>query len=213
MLQGKFITLEGSEGAGKSTALEYIREYFARAHIDIVVTREPGGTPIAEEIRQLLLHHSSSETMRPETELLLMFACRAQHVAHCILPALQAGKWVVSDRFVDASYAYQGGGRGVDVHDIEAIDNIVVDDVYPDLTLLLDVPVTIGIKREEKRGAGKDRIEQEKLEFFERVREAYLERARQNSARIKVIDASQPLDKVKKQIHQVLDEFRARQMQ
>ena len=213
MMQGKFITIEGSEGAGKSTALAFIREYFAKAHIDVILTREPGGTPIAEEIRKILLHQSHTETLQPETELLLMFACRAQNIAHCILPALQSGKWVVSDRYVDASYAYQGGGREMDAHDIEAIDNIVVDDLYPDLTLLLDVPVETGFARADKRGTQKDRIEQEKIEFFDRVRAAYLERAKQDPARIKIIDASQPLDMVQEQIHKVLDEFRMRQLQ
>jgi dTMP kinase len=207
MTRGKFITIEGTEGAGKSTALSFIQAYLVRAKVDIFLTREPGGTEIAEEIRKVLLYPASSETMSPNTELLLMFAGRAQHISQCILPALEAGLWVVSDRYVDASYAYQGGGRGIDMKKITMLDQLVVGDVYPDLTLLFDVPAELGVARTEKRGSQKDRIEHERVEFFMRVRDAYLERAKQDVKRIKMIDASQPLPAVQAQIVSVLDAF------
>lgn len=212
MMRGKFISLEGSEGAGKSTALDFIKGYFARTQREVVFTREPGGTEIAEEIRHVLLHRPSEEIMRPETELLLMFASRAQHVQACIEPALRAGRHVVSDRFIDASYAYQGGGRGINQQQIAMLDKLVVGDTYPDLTLLLDVPVEIGVLRTEKRGGQKDRIEKEQIDFFERVRQAYLLRAKEDPARIKIIDASQPLTVVQLQIQETLDAFFSRQL-
>ena len=206
MTRGKFISIEGTEGAGKSTALDYIANYLAESGLKIVLTREPGGTALSEEIRQLLLH-SQDETIQPITELLLMFASRAQHLNHCIAPALNQGSWVVSDRYIDASYAYQGGGRGIPVEDILLLDKLVVGEGYPDLTLLLDLPAELGMLRTEKRGVKKDRIEQEKIDFFERVRQVYLKRAKENSDRIKIIDASQPLLDVQKQIHHALDHF------
>src|SRR3990167_4313950 len=141
MKLGKFITLEGIEGAGKSTALQFIRDYFAEKHQEILVTREPGGTSLSEEIRQLILHPKSDEVMLADTELLLMFAARAQHIKHCLRPALEAGKWVVSDRYIDASYAYQGGGRQVNLNHIKVLDEMIVGELYPDLTLLLDLSV------------------------------------------------------------------------
>jgi dTMP kinase len=205
--QGKFITIEGSEGAGKSTAIQYLRSLLANSATDVIFTREPGGTAMAEEIRNVLLYPKSDEVMNPETELLLMFAGRAQHLHHCILPALQTGKWVVSDRYVDASYAYQGGGRGLSMQFIQALDNMVVGRYYPDLTLLLDVPAALGFTRTEKRSAPRDRIEQEKLDFFERVRQVYLDRAKADPKRIKIIDASQSLDAVQTQIGDVLKQF------
>ena len=189
MQTGKFITIEGIEGAGKSTAVQDIHAWMDKHHIHSVFTREPGGTDIAEEIRKVLLFPASTEKMQPQTELLLMFACRAQLINHMIKPALQSGKWVVSDRYVDASYAYQGYGRGLDLQYIQQLDKMIVGDIYPQLTFLLDVPVELGLKRAEKRGQ-KDRIEQEKVEFFKRVREGYLERAKRDPDRIKIIDAS-----------------------
>jgi dTMP kinase len=206
-MRGKFITIEGSEGAGKSTALTFIREKLSKQFPDAVFTREPGGTPIAENIRQVLLHGSREETMQPETELLLMFAGRAQHIGHVIRPALEVGKLVLSDRYIDASYAYQGGGRQLSMSMIETLDQLVVGKLYPDLTLLLDVPVAIGLARTEKRGGQKDRIESEQVDFFERVRKVYLARAKAAPERIKVIDASQPQDQVQSQIEQVLNDF------
>ena len=210
MMRGQFITLEGSEGAGKSTALKFIENYLQQHNIMAVLTREPGGTEIAEEIRHVLLYPASKDKMQPLTELLLMFAGREQHIQTCIKPALVAGQWVVSDRYVDASYAYQGGGRGIPVTTIALLDKLIVNEIYPNLTLLLDIPAEIGVDRAEKRGNAKDRIEQEKVEFFKRVRDAYLERAKQDPSRIKIIDASQPLESVQQQIQQALDEFMKR---
>lgn len=207
MTLGKFITIEGTEGAGKSTALQFIQDYFTQANIDIIQTREPGGTEIAEQIRHVLLHAQTAEKILPETELLLMFAGRVQHIHHCIQPALAAGKWVISDRYVDASYAYQGGGRGMGRAPIELLDKWLVRSLYPDLTLLMDIPAELGLMRAENRGAQKDRIEQEKIDFFQRVRDTYLNRAKQDPARIKIIDASQSLQDVQVQIKKVLDDF------
>jgi dTMP kinase len=207
MTSGKFISIEGTEGAGKSTALQFIKQFLTKANIDVVWTREPGGTELAEEIRRLILHPASSEEVEPETELLLMFAARAQHMKKTILPALKEGKWVATDRFIDASYAYQGGGRGMDLNYITMLDKWIVEQTYPDRTLLLDIPPQQGFERAEKRGTDKDRIEQEKMDFFVRVREAYLERARQCPQRIKIIDASVPLYAVESQIRDVLDAF------
>jgi dTMP kinase len=207
MVRGQFITLEGTEGAGKSTARQFIQACLEAADIDLVITREPGGTPFAEDIRNILLHHHTEEKLLPKTELLLMFACREQHIKHCIEPALAAGKWVLSDRYVDASYAYQGGGRGVEISAIVALDNMVVGGLYPELTLLLDLPVDVGMARAEQRGVQKDRIEQEKLDFFNRVRDAYLDRARLDPKRIAIIDATQDVDSVQAQIKVILDKF------
>ena len=189
----RFITLEGSEGAGKSTVLAALREVLADDARDTVVTREPGGTPLAEQIRGLLLdtHHEPPTT---EAELLLVFAARAQHVRETIVPALERGAWVISDRFTDASYAYQGAARGGDLDFIGELERRVVG-IAPGMTLLLDVPVAIGLQRARGRGAT-DRIEAEREDFFERVREGYLARAKADSARFRVIDATQPAEVV-----------------
>jgi dTMP kinase len=211
MARGMFISIEGTEGAGKSTALKFIKEYLEAISVPVTWTREPGGTEIAEKIRTLLLHPETTETMTSETELLLMFAGRAQHLHNCILPALSAGRWVVSDRFIDAGYAYQAGGRGIDVRQIEMLDKWIVGTHYPDLTILLDISPELGFVRAAKRGTNHDRIEQEKMDFFIRVREAYLQRARQDAQRIKTIDASFSIPEVENQIRQVLDDFIARQ--
>lgn len=202
--RGKFISLEGSEGAGKSTAMTFIKELLADMGAEIIVTREPGGTEIADEIRKVLLFPGTDEKMSSMTELLLMFASRAQHIEKCIEPALRAGKWVLSDRYVDASYAYQGGGRGMPTSVIEQLDKLVVGSLYPDVTLLLDVPSDVGALRTERRPAEKDRIEQEKIEFFMRIRDVYLERAKKDPARIKIIDGSQTIGAVQSQIGEVL---------
>ncbi|HEU5281919.1 MAG TPA: dTMP kinase [Gammaproteobacteria bacterium] len=190
-MRGKLITIEGTEGAGKSTALAFIQAYLEAHHRPVTMTREPGGTPIGEAIRNVLLHTPKEESLTAEAELLLMFAARAQHIKQVIMPALQAGQWVVSDRYVDASYAYQGGGRLLGERAISFLDHWVVGDYQPDLTLLFDLPVEVGLARAEGRGTGKDRIEQEKIDFFERVRQAYLTRAKEAPQRIKIIDASQ----------------------
>lgn len=209
-MRGKFITIEGTEGAGKSTALAHIQHFLADAARPVISTREPGGTELGEEIRQVLLHPKSPDTMAPLAELLLMFASRAQLIEQFIKPALSAGTWVVSDRYVDASFAYQGGGRQMDKDAIATLDRLVVNDLYPDLTLLMDVPAELGQARAFSRGQEKDRIEQEKMDFFTRVRQAYLARAEQDPDRIKVIDASKPLAEVNAQIDAILTAFLAR---
>ncbi|HZX75699.1 dTMP kinase [Lysobacter sp.] len=185
----RFITLEGGEGAGKSTVLSALRDVLSATGTDVVSTREPGGTPLAEQIRGLLLdtHH---EPPTADTELLLVFAARAQHVRETIVPALERGAWVISDRFTDASYAYQGAARGGDIEFIAELERRVVA-IAPGMTLLLDVPVDVGLQRARGRGAA-DRIEGERDDFFERVRAGYLERARLQPQRFRVIDATQP---------------------
>lgn len=203
MGQGKFITLEGTEGVGKTTNLELIRDEVARAGHSVVTTREPGGTPLAEEIRQLLLA-VREEPVAETTELLLMFAARAQHVATVIRPALEAGQWVVCDRFTDATYAYQGGGRGLDAEVIHTLENIVQCGLQPDLTIFLDVSVEIAARRIAARNH--DRFEREQVAFFERVRTAYLERAA-NHPRIRVVDASVELDQVQENLRELLAQF------
>ena len=205
---GFFISIEGGEGLGKSTALEFLTEKLTAAGVEFITTREPGGTEIAEAIRQVLLnpHH---ETLDAKTELLLMFAARAQNLRHIIQPALAAGKWVVSDRFVDASFAYQGGGRGIEVAAIDFLKAFVVADTLPDLTLLLDAPLSVGQQRMQARGK-KDRIEQEELAFFERVRAHYLARAKQDPKRMHIIQAQHDLAQVQAQISTAIEPLLAR---
>jgi len=197
-IRGRFITVEGIEGAGKSTIIQYLKSQLDVAQISSVVTREPGGTPIAEEVRKVLLH-KHVEMMNPNTELLLMFAGRAQHISQVILPPLQRGQWVLCDRFTDASFAYQGGGRGIPLSRIRELASWVQGDLRPDLTLLLDLPVEVGLSRITSRNA-RDRIESEGHDFFERVRERYLVRASKFPGRIRVIDATQNLEHVKQQV-------------
>jgi len=204
MKQGVFITVEGSEGAGKSTQIGFIERWLRQHGRDLVITREPGGTPMGEQIRTLLLQRDA-DAMAVDTELLLMFAARAEHLAKVIEPALAQGKDVLCDRFTDATYAYQGGGRGVAHEHIAALESWVQGSRRPDLTLLLDVPVEMGLVRAKKRGA-LDRFEQEDRLFFDKVRAAYLARARSEPDRICVIDASQPLTVVEKQIEKLLEQ-------
>ncbi len=193
--RGKFITFEGIEGVGKSTQVIMLAEDLRKADVDVMVTREPGGTEIAEAIRAVLLAHYA-ETMTPITELLLLFAARAQHIANKIKPALQAGKCVISDRFTDATYAYQGGGRGIYLQNILQLENLVQGDLRPDLTLLLDIPdVNLCLTRAKGIGTG-DRIEIEQLSFFERARKIYLARANGNPSRFAIIDATTTIDAV-----------------
>lgn len=205
MAPAKFISIEGGEGAGKSTVMHFVQQHLQNAGIKAALTREPGGTKVAEAIRQILLRTDFDETVEPATELLLMFAGRAQHIHQFILPKLQAGEWVVSDRYVDASYAYQGGGRKIDMQFITALDKYVAGSVYPDLTLLLDLPPELGFQRAEKRGNGKDRIEQEKIDFFNRVREVYLQRAKQDPKRFIIINAALSQQEVEQQVAAALD--------
>ena len=205
--QGRFISFEGIEGVGKTTALQYVREYLNGARISYVVTREPGGTPVAEAIREVLLDRYN-EIMCSDTELLLMFAGRAQNIAHVILPALQRGQWVLSDRFTDASFAYQGGGRKISIKYIKELSRWIQGNLKPDLTFLLDMPVSVCLDRVKSRWA-KDRIEAEGLEFFKRVRENYLAQAKKDPKRFRIIRADQELSEVKEQLQQVIDSLLA----
>ena len=200
-----FITVEGIEGAGKSSNIAFTESLLRSHGHDVLLTREPGGTPLGEELRALLLGHKH-DGMQDLTELLLMFAARAEHLHGKILPALEAGKWVICDRFTDATYAYQGGGRQLDTSAISTLESLVQGSRRPDLTLLLDLPVETGLTRAAKRSEP-DRFERQKLEFFQRVREAYLEIARQQPARVKVIDASTELDQVQQQISDVMTPY------
>ena len=202
MTRGKFITLEGGEGVGKTTNLSFISSYLQNHGIDVIVTREPGGTRLAEKIRELLLD-SNNESISESAELLLMFAARAQHIKHVIEPALSQGKWVLCDRFTDATYAYQGGGRNMNMSTIEWLENLVQGTLRPDLTLLLDAPVEVGIERARDRGQ-LDRFESEKIDFFERVRQSYLRQAELYPERIKLIKADQPLSDVQNKLIDVL---------
>lgn len=197
-MSGLFITLEGPEGAGKSTNREYLAARLREHGIDVLMTREPGGTPLAERIRELLLA-PSDETMAADTELLLMFAARAQHLAQVIRPALARGTVVLCDRFTDATYAYQGGGRGLSVERIATLETFVQGTLRPDLTLVFDLPIEVGLARAAARGR-LDRFEQEGHAFFEAVRQAYLQRAAQHPQRYSLLDAGQPLEAVQRAI-------------
>lgn len=201
--RGKFITMEGTEGVGKSTNMALVENWLRDRGVDLEISREPGGTPLAEDIRALLLA-PREETVNADAELLLMFAARAQHLNEKILPALEAGRWVLCDRFTDATFAYQGGGRGVSMEKIANLETLVQGTLRPDLTLLLDVPVEIGLARAGARGA-LDRFEKEKVDFFHKVRTCYLQRAKAEPGRFRVIDASQPLDQVQGQIIAILE--------
>jgi dTMP kinase len=201
---GLFITLEGPEGAGKSTNREYLAQRLREHSLDVVLTREPGGTPLAERIRELLLA-PADEPMNSDTELLLVFAARAQHLAQVIRPSLARGAVVLCDRFTDATYAYQGGGRGLPTSRIEQLECFVQGEMRPDLTLIFDLPVEIGLSRAAARGR-LDRFEQEGLEFFEAVRSAYLNRAQQDRQRYRVVDAGQSLAAVQQSLDRLLPE-------
>lgn len=201
---GRLLTFEGGEGAGKSSNVALAAEFLRARGVEVVVTREPGGTPLAEEIRGLLLA-PREEVMAADTELLLMFAARAQHLATLVKPALARGAWVLSDRFVDASYAYQGGGRGVSLARIAALEDWALGGLRPDLTLLFDVPVAEGLARAGRRGA-LDRIEQEDLAFFQRIRDTYLARAAAEPERFRVLDAALPLEQVQARLLTVLQD-------
>ncbi|MCW8193511.1 dTMP kinase [Proteobacteria bacterium 005FR1] len=203
--RGRFITLEGGEGVGKSTNLAFIRDYLAERGLPVVLTREPGGTPLAEKIRGLLLE-KSPEAMADLTELLLVFAARAQHLDQVIRPALERGDWVLCDRFTDATYAYQGFGRGLDQELIGRLEALVHPHLQPDLTILLDIDVDLGLARASERG-DLDRIESEQRSFFEAVRAGYLTLASENTKRYIVVDASPPLALVQAQIEKKLKQF------
>jgi dTMP kinase len=195
----KFITFEGVDGAGKSTHLAWFADTLRQRGMDVLVTREPGGTPLGERLRDILL----SQPMHAETEALLMFAARLEHIEQVIKPALQRGTWVVSDRFSDASFAYQGGGRGVSLDKLEQLERWVHARFQPDLTLLFDIPVEVARQRLSNI-ATLDRFEQEQSDFFEKVRQAYLERCKKHPQRFVLINASQTPDKVKADLEKVV---------
>ena len=200
-----FITVEGSEGAGKSTNLDFIEGWLRTAGRDVLRTREPGGTRLGEAVRGLLLGHTH-DGMADDAELLLVFAARAEHLQKVIRPALRAGRWVLCDRFTDATYAYQGGGRGIDPQRIAELERWVQGDLRPDVPLLLDLPVELGMERAGARGAP-DRFERQRLEFFERVRSTYLTRAGAEPERYRVIDASRSLAAVQDDIRGILEQI------
>ncbi|MWV18467.1 dTMP kinase [Pseudomonas sp. L-22-4S-12] len=204
-MSGLFITLEGPEGAGKSTNREYLAERLREQGIEVLLSREPGGTPLAERIRELLLT-PSDEAMAADTELLLVFAARAQHLAEVIRPALARGCVVLCDRFTDATYAYQGGGRGLSVARIATLENFVQGELRPDLTLVFDLPIEVGLSRAAARGR-LDRFEQEGRGFFDAVRHTYLQRAKAAPARYRVLDAAQSLAGVQQSIDRLLPEI------
>jgi dTMP kinase len=198
-MKAKFITLEGMDGAGKSTHISSIIKLLSARGVEVVSTREPGGTELGERLRELLLH----EAMHPETETLLMFAARREHIAQVIKPALARGAYVLSDRFTDATYAYQCGAKGVEASKIEQLEQWVQDGLQPDMTLLFDVPVEVSMQR-LSAARTPDKFERESADFFTRIRNAYLQRAQQNPARFKIIDGNRPLDEVAKSVTQAI---------
>ena len=197
-MAGLFITFEGGEGVGKTTCIRYVADLLESAGCDLVVTREPGGTELGEAIRDVLLQ-PRTQPVSAMTELLMMFSARAQHLEEVIRPALAAGRWVLCDRFTDASFAYQGGGRGIALSEIEQLEVMVQGSVRPDVTVLLDADISTGMGRARGRGE-LDRIEQETLAFFERVRQSYLAQSREHAGRFRVIDATRPLDQVQEEL-------------
>jgi dTMP kinase len=200
--RGLFVTVEGGEGVGKTTNLKTLEQWIQAQGIPCVLTREPGGTPLAEDIRQLLLD-KRDESVSPTAELLLIFAARAQHLQQVIEPALSAGKWVLCDRFTDATYAYQGGGRGMPAAGIAQLETLVQGELRPDLTLLFDAPVEVGMARVGQRGE-LDRFEQEQVAFFEQVRQCYLSRARAEPGRFRVIDTDRPLNEIAGELESIM---------
>ena len=199
MAKGKFITLEGVDGAGKSTHIPLIAELIASRGSEVVVTREPGGTALGEQLRALLLH----ESMHPETETLIMFAARREHIERVIAPALERGAWVLSDRFTDASFAYQHGGRGVEAGKVEVLEAWVHGGLQPDMTLLFDLPVKTSCQR-LANARDPDRFERENAVFFERIRAAYLQRASRFPARFRIVDSDRPLDTISKELKEIV---------
>lgn len=202
----KFISFEGIEGVGKSTNIQYVAQLMAQYEQSYILTREPGGTPLAESIRNLLLTQSYDEKIWPDTEMLLLYAGRVQHLNNVIFPALEKGQWVLCDRFLDATFAYQGGGRKVDKARIESLNDWALETFMPSYTFLFDAPPEVGFARIQHRGA-LDRIEQEKRDFFFAVREAYLERAKNDPSRFIVIDAQQSLEAVQLQLKEAVEKM------
>jgi len=198
MSRGKFITLEGIDGAGKSTHIRGIADFLRGKGREVVVTREPGGTPLGEQLRAMLL----SQVMHIDTETLLMFAARREHIARVIEPGLAAGRWVISDRFTDATYAYQGSGGGMAMDRIAALEHWVQTGLKPDLTLVFDVPIEVALARLSRERA--DRFESENRGYFERVRGGYLERAAGDPGRVRVVDGQRPVEEVKKIVENIV---------
>lgn len=198
MATGKFITFEGVDGAGKSTHIAAFADRLRQLGKNVITTREPGGTALGEKLRELLLH----EAMHLETEALLMFAARREHVAQVIAPSLARGDWVISDRFTDATFAYQGGGRGLSIEKLTQLEHWVHGDMQPDLTLLFDVPLEVARERLQK-SRDLDKFEQEQEDFFVRVRQVYLQRAAQFPKRIRVIDSTKPIDQISREVQQI----------
>ena len=198
--RGKFITLEGIDGAGKSTHVQWLAERLRARVRTVVVTREPGGTPLGEQLREIILH----EPMDLDTEALLVFAARQEHIRKVIVPSLDAGAWVLSDRFTDATFAYQGGGRGIPSERLAVLEDWVQQGLQPDLTLFFDVPVTVGQERLRQATAAPDRFEREQAEFFERVRAEYLRRAAEAPQRFRVINSSRPVAEVQSQLEETI---------
>ncbi len=202
-MQGKFLTIEGTEGVGKSTNLSFIKDRLESHGVEVIMTREPGGTPLAEELREILLANRG-EAFDATAELLIIFAARAQHLNTVIRPALERGLWVLSDRFTDATYAYQGYGRGLSLDNISQLELLVQNKLHPDSTFILDIDVKLGLERASQR-AELDRFENEKIAFFENVRKGYLDRVKANPARYHVINAGQSLVSVQAEIARVVD--------
>lgn len=199
-MKGKFITFEGIDGAGKSSHVEWLAETLRQRGLVVKVTREPGGTELGEKLRGLLL----SESMHLETETLLMFAARREHLAQVIEPALKRGEWVVCDRFTDATFAYQGGGRGLDRNKLQQLEHWVHENLQPDLTLLFDLPLDVARERIALASRVLDRFEQERADFHERVRQVYLDRAKHNPSRIRVIDGQETIENIRKTLEQII---------
>lgn len=213
--KGVFITIEGADGAGKTTLVEYLKTWLINKKMDVIATREPGGTRLGESLRKILLDDEYADRreeristgISDDTELMLMFAARMQHLHEVILPAMAAGRHVLCDRFTDATYAYQGGGRGISEQRIQQLENWVQNGLQPDLTIMLDVPVEAGLQRTQKRGSKGDRFEQQQIAFKEAVRQTYLQRATKFPHRIRLLDASKPLAEVKNDLIESVDEF------
>lgn len=204
--RGAFITVEGVDGAGKTTQMDFIEQWLADRGIDVVRTREPGGTDLGERLRDLLIQQTALR-ISGHSELMLVFAARRQHLEERILPALNSGRWVLSDRFTDATYAYQGAGRGIDAARIEILEHWVQEGLAPDLTVVLDVPTKLGMERSDRRGAAPDRFEEEALAFKQAVRECYLDRAARDPDRIRVVDAAGSVAEVRRALSNLLADF------
>lgn len=207
MSPGKFLTIEGTEGVGKTTNMAFVQSFLENKGVDLLVTREPGGTPLAEELRELLLA-KREEIVDPTAELLMVFAARAQHLHQVIKPALAQGKWVLCDRFTDATYAYQGGGRGLSLDTIAKLEQLVQGELRPDMTFILDIDVELGLERAGRRGE-LDRFETEAISFFERVRAQYRQRAEENPSAYSIINAGQELTGVQSDLSLALDQLLA----